>query len=223
VIRLDYVFNWEVVTDHWREFLAATWLDVWIAVLGFAVACTIGLFLAICRVSRAPLFRIPALIYVELIRGVPLYVFLLWVYFGLDAVTGVAFTAYQAMVITLGAIGSGYTAEIFRAGIQAIDRGQSEGAEGLGLTRTQIYRHVIMPQALPIVIPPLGNIFIQTLKGSTVMSLIALQDIVFQAADINVRYFTPFEAFSAPAVILITLVFIFSGVLFVTERALRVR
>jgi ABC-type amino acid transport system permease subunit len=158
---------------------------------------------------------------VQLVRGVPLLVFLYWVYFGIAIVLGINFTATQAAIIALTLTGSAYTAEIFRAGIGGVDPGHVEAATALGFTRRSAFRHVVFPQALRIALPPLGNILIGMLKGATLISVIGVVDMVFVAQQINLDYFTPFEPFTAVAVILIVLVAIFSAVLSVLERALR--
>jgi ABC-type amino acid transport system permease subunit len=153
---------------------------------------------------------------------VPLYVMILWIYFGIANVLGVNFTSFQAMVIALALTGSGYTTEIFRAGLGAIDRGQMEAARSIGLSRARTYSHVILPQAFRIVVPPLGNTFIGLLKGATLMSVIAVPDMVFLANELNVTLFTPFEVFTAVALILVVLVLLFSALVYVLERRLKI-
>jgi glutamine transport system permease protein len=223
VIFLDvsYQFDWSVVTDRWRLFVEGAWVDVWVAVVGFGFACIIGLANAILRSSGVRVFSVPSFLYVQVMRGVPLYVMIVWVYFGIANVIGINFTSFQAVIIALALTGSGYTTEIFRAGIGAIDRGQMEAARSIGLNRLRTYAHVILPQALRIVVPPLGNTFVGLFKGATIMSVIAVPDMVFLANELNVTYFTPFEVFTAVAVILVALVFFFSAMVFVLERRLR--
>jgi len=223
VIFLDvqYQFDWSVITDHWRLFVGGAWVDVWVAVAGFALACLIGLVSALLRISGVPVFSIPSFLYVQVMRGVPLYVMVVWVYFGVANVTGLNFTRFQAMILALALTGSGYTTEIFRAGLAAIDRGQMEAARSIGLNRASTYWSVILPQALRIVVPPLGNSFVGLLKGATIMSVIAVPDMVFVANELNVTLFTPFEAFTAVAIILVVIVSFFSLVVFVLERNLK--
>jgi His/Glu/Gln/Arg/opine family amino acid ABC transporter permease subunit len=222
MILLAYQFDWSVVTDRWRLFAAGAWVDLWVAVLGFALACLLGLFNALLRTSGVRLFSIPSFIYVQVTRGVPLYVMLLWIYFGVANITGILFTSFQAIVITLALTGSGYTTEIFRAGLGAIDKGQMEAARSIGLSRTRTYSHVILPQALRIVVPPLGNTFVGLLKGATIMAVIAVPDMVFLANELNVTLFTPFEVFAAVGVILIVMVLFFSALVYLLERRLKV-
>ena len=220
-LDVSYNFDWRVVTDRWPVFVNGAWLDVKIAIFGFAIASVLGLAMAMLRTSGVRLFTIPSFAYVQVMRGIPLYVMLLWIYFGIANVLGVNFTNIEAMVIALALTGSGYTTEIFRAGLAAIDRGQMEAARSIGLSRTRTYGHVILPQAFRIVVPPLGNTFVGLLKGATICSLIAVPDMVFAANDLNVTLFTPFEVFTAVAIILIVLVFFFSAVIYALERRLR--
>jgi His/Glu/Gln/Arg/opine family amino acid ABC transporter permease subunit len=181
----------------------------------------LGVAVALLRLSGLRLFSWPAFVYVQLVRGVPLLVFLYWVYFGVAVLLGVNFSGTQAAIIALTVTGSAYTAEIFRAGIGAVDRGNVEAAVALGFTRRATFRHVVFPQALRIALPPLGNVLVGLLKGSTLISVIGVADMVFVAQQINLDYFTPFEPFTAIAVILIVLVALFSIVLTLVERALR--
>jgi His/Glu/Gln/Arg/opine family amino acid ABC transporter permease subunit len=218
---LDYVFEWGPTLDQWRALLAGAGVDLLVGVLGFAIAVLLGIFIALLRLSGSRLLRIVATAYVQVMRGIPLYVFLLWIFFGIATVAGLTFTPFQAMVIALAFTGSGYTAEIFRGGIQAVSPGQQEAARSLGLTAPATFRYVVFPQALRIAVPPLGNTLIGLVKGATIMSVIGEPDMVFVASDINTTYFTPFEAFAAVAVLLIAMVLILSTVLTVIERLLR--
>ncbi len=222
MIFLAFQPDWSVVTDRWRQFAEGAWVDVWVAALGFGLACAVGLANAILRTSGVRVLSVPSFMYVQVMRGVPLYVMILWVYFGIANVLGVNFTSFQAMVIALTLTGSGYTTEIFRAGLGAIDRGQMEAARSIGLSRVRTYAHVILPQAFRIVVPPLGNTFIGLFKGATLMSVIAVPDMVFLANELNVTLFTPFEVFTAVAVILVLLVFVFSILVYILERRLRI-
>jgi His/Glu/Gln/Arg/opine family amino acid ABC transporter permease subunit len=221
ILLAAYQFDWRVVTDRWHLFVAGAWVDLWVATIGFALACGLGLINALLRTSGIRIFSMPSFLYVQVMRGVPLYVLLLWVYFGIANITGITFTSFQAIVIALALTGSGYTTEIFRAGLGAIDRGQMEAARSIGLSRVRTYGHVILPQALRIVVPPLGNTFVGLLKGATIMAVIAVPDMVFLANELNVTLFTPFEVFAAVAAILIVMVLFFSAIVYLLERRLR--
>ncbi|TAN34945.1 amino acid ABC transporter permease [bacterium] len=218
---LDLQFDWTAVLAHKQQLIAGAWIDLWGASVSFLIACVVGLLLAILRNSRIRIIDIPCFFYVQLVRGVPLYVLLLWVYFGVATVVGLNFSAIQAMIIALALTGSGYTAEIFRAGIDAVQKEQMEAAQALGLSKTDAYLNVVLPQMFRIVVPPLGNQFIGLLKGATIVSVIGVQDMVFYAQDINLAYFTPFEAFAAVGIILVFLVTVFAAGVYGLERAIR--
>jgi His/Glu/Gln/Arg/opine family amino acid ABC transporter permease subunit len=218
---LAYQYTWQPVVDRSHALLVGAWVDVWVTLISFALACVLGIAVALLRVSSLRLFRWPAFAYVQVVRGVPLLVFLYWVYFGIAIVLGINFTATQAAIIALTVTGSAYTAEIFRAGIDSVDAGHVEAATALGFTRRSAFLHVVFPQAVRIALPPLGNVLVGLLKGATLISVIGVVDMVFVAQQINLDFFTPFEPFTAVAVILIVIVAVFSAVLAVVERALR--
>lgn len=217
-----YTYSWSPVLDNWAAFVRGAWIDVWVTAISFLLASILGVAIALFRRSGLRGLAWPAFAYVQLVRGVPLLVFLYWVYFGIAIVIGVVFTSVQAAVIALTLTGSAYTAEIFRAALGAVDRGHVEAATALGFSRRDTFRIVVFPQALRIAVPPLGNVFVGLLKGSTLISVIGVPDMVFQAQQINLSYFTPFEPFTAVAALLVVLVAIFAGVFTVLEHALRV-
>jgi len=218
---IGYNANWNPVFQHWHEFLLGAWLDVWVTLISFVLACLLGVAVALLRLSGLRLLAWPAFAYVQLVRGVPLLVFLYWVYFGLAIVAGLAFSGVEAAIVALTLTGSAYTAEIFRAAVSSVDRGHPEAATALGFTRRATFVHVVFPQALRIALPPLGNTLVGLLKGATLISAIGVSDMVFQAQQINLSYFTPFEPFTAVAVLLVALVAVVSLLLTGLERALR--
>lgn len=221
MMPLGYSYSWQPVLDNWRALLVGAWVDVWVTLISFVLACGFGLAIAVFRSSGVRAISWPAFAYVQLMRGVPLLVCLYWVYFGFAIVLGATFTPVQAAIIALTLTGSAYTAEILRAALGAVDPGHVEAATALGLTRRDAFRFVVFPQAFRIALPPLGNVLIGLLKGSTLISVIGVVDMVFVAQQINLDYFTPFEPFTAVALILVALVAIFSGVLTAVERWLR--
>jgi His/Glu/Gln/Arg/opine family amino acid ABC transporter permease subunit len=216
----NYVFHWSLVTDQWPILVAGAWIDLWASLLGFALACCVGIVFALARRSGNALLSGLAATLVEVARGVPPYVLLLWVHYGLSRFIGLAFTPMQSMVAVLAFTGSGYAAEIFRSGIAAVDHGQFEAAHSLGMSRIGIYRDVILPQSVQPMIAPLGNVLIGLLKVATLMGVIAVPDLLHHAQDINMNYFAPFEAFTAVLVIFVAMVFTVSLCFMAVERAL---
>lgn len=172
---------------------------VWTVALSasaIAISTVLGLLVALPGLSERP--RLAALnrIYVELVRSVPVLVMILWVYYGLPIVTGLQVGVFAAGVIALALSDSAFEAEIFRAGIQSIERGQHEAAEALGLTGWQKYRLVILPQALRRILPALGNQFVYMLKMSSLVSVIGMQELTRRANELVVAEYRPLEIYT---------------------------
>lgn len=194
---IDYRLNWSLVTDNLDRLLAGLWILVQVAAVGYAMAVGLGLVLALLRRSRLPLFSAPARIYIEVLRGIPLFLFLFLVYYGAPQVTPIVPPPFTAAVAALGLTGAAYAAEIFRGAIIGVDDGQWEGATALGLTPFQRFRDVIGPQALRIALPPSMNLLVALLKGATFVSVIGVADLFYVSRDISLRYFAPFEVYTA--------------------------
>jgi len=149
-----------------------------------AVALVVGLLLAIARLARFAGLRWAAMVYVELIRGSPLLIQLFVIYFGL-AQYGIRLDAFTAGMLGLGLNYGAYLSEVFRGSIVAIDRGQREAAESIGLSRWSILADVLLPQAMRIAAPQIGNYFISMLKDSALVSTISVIELV-RAAQIQI-------------------------------------
>lgn len=147
------------------------------------IALVAGFGAGLMRLSRDPIVRRVAGAYVELFRGTSAVVQLYWAYFVLPLVLDIELSAWSAGVVVLGLNTGAYAAEVVRAGLLAVPREQDEAAIALGLTLPQSVRHVLLPQALPAMLPALSNLLVELLKASSIVSLITLQDLTF-AADL---------------------------------------
>ena len=148
-----------------------------LSVTAIVVAVVLGLLIALPGISKNRLAKGINWTYVELIRAIPLLVMILWVYYGLPQVAGISISAFAAGVLALAISDSAFQAEIFRAGIQSIDRGQIEAANALGLTYYHRMRFIVLPQAIRRILPPLGNQLIYMLKMSSLISIIGMQEL----------------------------------------------
>jgi His/Glu/Gln/Arg/opine family amino acid ABC transporter permease subunit len=170
------------------EYFLLTLLGGWpttvtVAVGALIFALVFGLVIALLRLSRWRWLRIPAIAYIEFFRGTPLLVQLFVIYFGLpDA--GFEPTPFQAAIVGMGLNGSAYLAEIYRAGIEAIHRGQMEAALSLGMTPARAMRYIILPQATRTMLPPITSFSIVMLKDTAVISVIAAPEIMFFARNL---------------------------------------
>ena len=179
-----------------RFMLTGLWLTVSLSVSAIALAVVIGVLLALAGLSRSPLLRGASRVYVECFRAVPLLVLLLWVYYGLPVVTGLQFGTFAAGLITLAVSDSAFEAEVFRAGIQSVPRGQREAAQTLGLSRWKTFRFIVFPQAIRTILPALGNQFVYVLKMSSLVSVVGLQELTRRANELNVTEYRPLEIYS---------------------------
>jgi polar amino acid transport system permease protein len=171
-------------------------------VMGYALALILGLIAGLMLVSNNPITLALSKLYVEIVRGIPLLVIILYVGFVLtpylrEATGGwVDLGDFDGAVIGLGFGYGAYLAEVFRAGIQSIHSGQMEAARSLGMSYFQAMRHVVLPQALRVVLPPLGNDFIAMLKDSSLISVVALPEILQQGRLWVSRTFRAFEGYN---------------------------
>jgi polar amino acid transport system permease protein len=195
--------NWKSAIDSIPILNKAALLTLELTAGAVAIGVVIGLFMALARLSKLKLVRVGAIAYIDFFRGTPLLVQIFLVYFLIPKFlhweTLPDNYQYIAGVLAMGLNSGAYIAEIFRAGIQSIDRGQSEAARSLGMSHSQSLRYVILPQAFKRVIPPLGNEFIALLKDSSLLSIIAIQELFYSAKIIAGRTYQPIPMYVAVA------------------------
>jgi polar amino acid transport system permease protein len=175
-----------------------------------------GLIVALPGLSPSRWVRLPNRIYVEFVRAIPLLPMLFWVFYGLPVVLksvglNIPIDAFWGAVITLAVSDSAFTAEIFRAGIQSINKGQTEAAQTVGLNYFQTMRYVILPQAIRRILPPLANQFIYIVKMSAFASVIGMQELTRRANELVVTEYRPLEIYSLLIVEYLVLVLIISS------------
>ena len=167
-----------------------------LSVSAILISVVIGLLLAVSLLSPYKALRWLARSYVECFRAIPLLVLLLWVYYGLPVVSGLQFGAFSAGVMSLALSDAAFEAEVFRAGLQSVAKGQREAAETLGLSRWSTLRYVVFPQAIRTILPALGNQFVYVLKMSSLVSVIGLQEFTRRANELNVTEYRPLEIYT---------------------------
>jgi polar amino acid transport system permease protein len=159
-------------------------------------------------------------IYVEVFRSIPILVMILWVFYGVPTISGVQLTVFTAAMLAIGLCDSAFEAEIFRAGIQSIDRGQREAARALGLHSWQELRFVVLPQAIKRILPPLGNQFIYIVKMSSLASVIGLGELTRKANELNVTANRPLEVYTVLVLEYLVLILVISYLVRRLERKL---
>jgi len=214
------VFDIGIVRRTFRFFLRGVWLTAQLAFLSLLIGLPIGLLLALARVQSSRLLAAPAALYVEVMRGTPLLVQILFIYFVLPYF-GVYLPAFTSGIIALSLNCAAYISEIFRAGILSIDVGQMEAARSLGMTYTQAMRRIILPQTFRRVVPPLTNEAIALLKDSSLVSVIGLTELARTGQELASRYASPLTIWPVVALFYLLLTFPLTRVAEYLERRWR--
>ncbi|MEN1761216.1 amino acid ABC transporter permease [Anoxynatronum sibiricum] len=214
---MDFSF----ITRYQGLYLTGTRNTIFLAVLAVLFGVMLGLILALMRRSSLKPVKFLAAAYIEFVRGTPLLVQLFIIFYGLPVVTGMRFPDFVAGVIALSLNSAAYVAEIIRAGLQSIDRGQMEAARSLGMPHNTAMRHIIIPQAFKNILPALGNEFIVVIKESAIVSVIGIYDIMRSANIVRGITYRPFEPLIVAAFIYFILTFTLSNLLGVAERRMR--
>lgn len=173
----------------WSGFLTTLGLTFSSLIVGLAF----GLLLALMKISSNYIFKAISIVYIELVRGTPALMQIMLVYFGLPAL-GFNIDRLTAAVVALGLNSAAYSGEIFRAGIESIEKGQMEAARALGMTGSMAMRLIILPQAFRVVIPPLVNEFVALLKDTSLVSVIGVADLMLRSRNMisyTANVFTP--------------------------------
>lgn len=202
-----YEWNFEVAWQFRMVYVQGAGITIALSLYALALSLLIGLFIALARQSRNRLLSLPASWYVELLRDTPLLVQIVWIFYCLPILLGFKMTAFWSSVLALSFHFSAYVAEIIRAGIASIDRGQVDASKVLGMNYAQTMRRIILPQALRRMIPPLVNNFADIMKLSSLASVIGVYELVHAVDNVNMNTFRPLELYSVLAVVYFLLIF----------------
>jgi His/Glu/Gln/Arg/opine family amino acid ABC transporter permease subunit len=242
---IGFILLYQVVADGtYRQVLQTLakgiGITVFVTIVAYTLASVLGLLLALAALSRSVVLRQMARGYVEVVRGIPIIVLLLYVAFVLAPAIVVAwnwataplgfgewrsrdFSLLWRAVIALTLAYASFLAEIFRAGLQAVDRGQIEAAESLGLNRWQRFRHIVFPQAFRMILPPFGNDFVAMVKDSSLVSVLGVTDITQLGKVTAAGNFRYFETYNVVALIYLFMTITLSLALRRLERRMRQR
>lgn len=201
----NYEFDWSVIPDNIDVFLEGALLTLEISAISLLLSLPIGIIFGFGRISRNIGVRLIASTYVEIMRGVPLLVLLMFVYFGLGAIFGLS--SYWSAIVSLAVFEGAFLAEIFRSGIQSVPKGQMEAARSSGMSNFQAMRYIILPQAIRRTLPPVASQFIMLIKDSSLVSVIAGVDLTLKAKNLVSSSFRALEIWAFVAVIYFIMTF----------------
>jgi polar amino acid transport system permease protein len=193
-----------------RYLIRGVGLTVYLSVVSYAIALVLGLIAGLGRVSRNQVIYTLATVYVEVVRGVPLLLIIIYAHYVVAPAIGTNRHATISGIMALSFGYGAYLAEVFRAGIESIERGQTEAARSLGMSYRQAMRYVVLPQAIRRVLPPLGNDFIAILKDSSLVSAIAVNELTKLGQIEAARTFDTFRTYNAVAMLYLILTLLLS-------------
>lgn len=195
-------------------------ITIQITAISVGLGLIIGMFVGIARICNMKVLRALATVYIDFLRGTPLLVQIFLIYFALPMVVGQRVDPFIAAITACGINSGAYIAEIFRAGIQAIDEGQMEAGRSLGMSWVQTMRYIIVPQAFKNVIPPLGNEFIALLKDSSLVSVIGFEELTRRGQLIIARTYGSLEIWITVALIYLVMTLTISRLVSYMEKRL---
>ncbi|HCD2282071.1 ABC transporter permease subunit [Staphylococcus aureus] len=208
------------ISKYGSFFLKGIKITILISLIGVALGSILGAFVALMKLSKIKIISWIASIYIEILRGTPMLVQVFIVFFGITAALGLDISALVCGTIALVINSSAYIAEIIRAGINAVDKGQMEAARSLGLNYRQTMKSVIMPQAIKNILPALGNEFVTLIKESSIVSTIGVGEIMFNAQVVQGISFDPFTPLIVAAALYFVLTFVHTRIMNMIEGRL---
>jgi len=194
------LLDFDVVGQYWQVFLKGLGLTIFLTLVTMVLATALAIPLALGRLSQVRLVRWPANVFVEFMRATPLILQLIYIYYVLPS-AGIKLDPLTAAITGLSLHYSAYLSEVFRGGIQSIQKGQSEAALSLGLSRWLAFRKVILPQAIRVVLPTLGNYLISLFKDTSLASVVTVQELMFSGQIIAARNFQYFTIYTVTAIL----------------------
>jgi His/Glu/Gln/Arg/opine family amino acid ABC transporter permease subunit len=201
------MYNWGLIWQHHGVLLNGLLVAVEVSFLALVISVAGGLLLAMMRMSRPPVSWI-AVAYINIFRGVPALVSVIWVYFGVSLLLGVDFSVFEAGVIALSLLYSAFMAEIFRSALSAIPNGHREAGQALGMRSIRVFFSVILPQAIKIALPNIGSMFIGMMKDTSTFTVIGLLEVVRVTQNLVSQTFQPFVLYTAAAAMYVIAAFV---------------
>ncbi|WP_324668214.1 amino acid ABC transporter permease [Geochorda subterranea] len=215
-------FRWDIVWSSFPYLLVGARATLVLTTVSVSAGIVLGTVLALMRLSRSRPLSAVAAAYIDVFRGTPLLAQILFVFYGLPQVLGFPLSSLAAGLLALSLNSAAYVAEIVRSGIQSVEKGQIEAAQSTGMTHGQIMRYIVLPQAFRRIIPPIGNEFIAMLKDSSLVSVIAMEDLMRRGQLLGSRTFRYFEVLLAVTVMYLVLTRAVSYLVGWVERRVRV-
>jgi len=201
-------YNWSfgIIYQYREVFYKGLYLTAELTILSIIFSVILGLIISLFRLSKNPLFLWPSVAYIEVFRAMPIMILLIWVYYCLPILLGMKIGGFASSIISLSIYSSAFYAEIFRAGIQSIEKGQIDAAKAVGMNSILTFRRIIMPQAFRRILPPFVSQCILVFKNTTLCSVLAVPEILYQGESLSMETFRPLEILTVIAIIFVFIV-----------------
>jgi glutamine transport system permease protein len=220
MIDMDFPdIRWDIIWNYKELFIRGIWITLALTIVGYLGGIVLGLFLGMGKLSKKKWIYYPSKYYVDFFRGTPLLVQILLIHLAIiPAIFGHSLGYFVSGCVALILNSAAYNAEIIRAGIQSIEKGQMEAARSLGMPNNMAMRHIILPQALRRMIPPLGNELIALLKDSSLVTVIAANDLLYAGKVVAGAYSRFWEPYITVAILYLFLTFFFGKIITYVEN-----
>ncbi|MFT4117819.1 amino acid ABC transporter permease [Bradyrhizobium sp.] len=202
-----YVWEFAALKPYWGLIWQGLLVTVFYTVITVAAGLVIGLIVGVLRTTAPRWVSVPLRLYIEIFRCTPLLVQLVWMYYALPVLIGVDMSPAMACFIALSLYAGSFYAEIFRGGIEAVDVGQWEAGRAIGMRRGKIFRRIVLPQATQVMIPSFINQTIMQLKNTSLVSVVAVGDLLYQGSVITASSYKPLEVYTTIAVLYFVVLF----------------
>jgi len=216
-----YTFQWEVIRPALGELWHGLRVTLELSAISLVLSLALGLVVALCRMSPLRALRGVAYVYIQVFRALSLYIYVLWIYFGIAGAVGINLSPLTAGIVALTVLNSAYMAEIYRSALGAVDPGQREAAASLGFGRVRGFTTVVFPQAFRIAFPSLVNQFVDIVKDSSIVAIIGTTDLFGVTNRLVSYYRAPFELYTLVAAFYMTIILMLSALAALVERRLQ--
>ena len=213
-------FNWLGVIDYIPALPQGLYYTLLVSVVGLVIGFVLGAIFGLGRISRRKIVYGTSTAYIELLRGTPVLVQAIWIYFALPLIIGFNIPSLTAGIVVIGLNSGAYIAEIVRGAVQSVEKRQMEAGRSLGLSQHLTMRYVIWPQAFKRMIPPLGNQFIISIKDTSLLSVILVPELIFQGRLVASNHFNAVEIYTTVAIFYLVITLTLSKVLNIMEKRL---
>ena len=204
---MQYEFRFDIVWTNFDLLLQGVRMTIFLSVSTMVLGTLIGLMSATVRLRARRWLSYPIIVYVEVFRGTPALVQIVWIYYCLPIIIGINMTATASVILAMALNSGAYLSEVFRAGIQAIDKGHIDAAHALGFRSRQVTTRIVLPQAAYRMIPAVGNVFISSIKLSSLCSVLGMAELMYQGQLVIANYFRPIEVFTVVAAIYLAMTY----------------